>query len=231
MGIIRSEGLNELRRELLALATEDGRVRQELAVEGSLYEGYHPRMEAVHRRNAARLAMILDEHGWPVPSLVGPEGAEAAWLIAQHAIGEPAFQRRCLRCLREAAGAGDLPSWQPAMLEDRIRMFEGRPQLYGTQLETDHEGRLRPYRIEDPERVEERRRQSDSNHLTSVSLENSECQHRLTGSDLNASTRHGCTGSVGDGEVLRSGGSRRTRRSERRARVRANSFAEVSAVE
>ena len=39
MGIIRSKGLNELRRELLALATEDGRVRQELAVEASLYEG------------------------------------------------------------------------------------------------------------------------------------------------------------------------------------------------
>jgi hypothetical protein len=147
--------MNELRRELLALATEDGRVRQELAAEGSLYEGYHPRMEAVHQRNAASLATILDEHGWPVPSLIGPEGAEAAWLIAQHAIGEPAFQRRCLRLLQEAAGAGDLPAWRPAILEDRIRMFEGRPQLYGTQLEPDHEGRLR---IEDPERVEERRR-------------------------------------------------------------------------
>jgi hypothetical protein len=157
MGIIRSEGLNELRRELLALVTEDARVRQELAVEASLYEGYHPKMEAVHRRNAARLATILDEHGWPLPSLVGPEGAEAAWLIAQHAIGEPTFQRRCLRRLHAAAAAGDLPSWQPAMLEDRIRMFEGRPQLYGTQLEHDHEGRLRPYVIEDPERVEERR--------------------------------------------------------------------------
>jgi hypothetical protein len=78
--------MNELRRELVALATEDRRVRQELAAEGSLYEGYHPRMEAIHRRNAARLATILDEHRWPVPSLVGPEGAEAAWLIAQHAI-------------------------------------------------------------------------------------------------------------------------------------------------
>jgi hypothetical protein len=158
MGVIRSEGTNELRRELLALATEDGRVRQELAAEGSLYEGYHPRMEAVHRRNAARLATILDEHGWPIPSLVGPEGGEAAWLLAQHGIGEPTFQRRCLRLLQEAAGAGDLPAWQPATLEDRIRMFEGRPQLYGTQLEPDHEGRLRPYLIEDPERVEERRR-------------------------------------------------------------------------
>jgi hypothetical protein len=45
------------------------------------------------------------------------------------------------------------------MLEDRIRMFEGRPQLYGTQLVADDEGWLRPYPIEDPAGVEERRRQ------------------------------------------------------------------------
>jgi hypothetical protein len=199
--------MNELRRELLALATEDGRVRQELAAEGSLYEGYHPRMEAVHQRNAASLATILDEHGWPVPSLIGPEGAEAAWLIAQHAIGEPAFQRRCLRLLQEAAGAGDLPAWRPAILEDRIRMFEGRRQLYGTQLEPDHEGGFES-RIRNVSKNADAR--SDSSHLTCVSLANSECQYRLTGSDLNASTRRGCTGSGGDGEVLRSGGSRRT---------------------
>ena len=37
-----------------------------------------------------------------------------------------------------------VPAWQPAMLEDRIRVFEGRPQLYGTQLEPDEQGNMRP---------------------------------------------------------------------------------------
>lgn len=148
----------DLRRELLAMVAEDARVREELVADGSLYDGYHPKMEAVHRRNAARLTTLLNERGWPVPSLVGQDGAEAAWLIAQHAIGEPAFQRRCLGLLQEAVASGDVPAWQPAMLEDRVRMFEGRPQLYGTQLEPDHEGKPRPYLIEDPEHVEERRR-------------------------------------------------------------------------
>ncbi len=148
----------ELRSELLAMAADDNRVREELLAEGSLHEGYHPRMEAIHTRNAARLTALLNDHGWPIPSLVGQDGAEAAWLIAQHAIGAPAFQRRCLRLLQEASASGDVPAWQPAMLEDRIRMFEGRPQIYGTQLEPDREGRLRPYPIEDPEHVEERRR-------------------------------------------------------------------------
>jgi hypothetical protein len=155
---LASKEMDELRRELLARASEDGRVRDELAADGSLFECYHPRMEAVHRRNAARLAAVLDRHGWPGTSLVGPEAAEAAWLIAQHAIGEPDFERRCLRLLEEAANRGEVPAWQPAMLEDRIRMFEGRPQLYGTQLEPDDDGELKPYPTENPEHVEERRR-------------------------------------------------------------------------
>lgn len=147
----------DLRRALLALVAEDTRLRAELAADGSLYEGYHPKMQAVHQRNAARLTAVLDERGWPGASSVGRDGAEAAWLIAKHAIGEPAFQRRCLRILQEAAASGDVPAWQPAMLEDRVRMFEGRPQLYVTQLERDEDGTPRPYVIEDPEQVEERR--------------------------------------------------------------------------
>lgn len=147
-----------LRDELLRLDEHNQAVRGELAADGSLFEGYHPRMEAVHRDSAARLRSILDESGWPTEHLVGSDGAEAAWRIAQHAIGEPELQRRALRLLQEAAIRGEVPAWQPAMLEDRIRMFEGRLQLYGTQLEPDDEGWPRPYPIEDPDHVDERRR-------------------------------------------------------------------------
>jgi hypothetical protein len=147
----------ELAAELIALAAEDQRVRSELLAEGVLFGGYHPRMEAEHRRNAARLAQVIAEHGWPGEKLVGVEGAAAAGMIAQHAIGEPGFQRACLAALEQAAARGEVPAWQPAMLEDRIRVFEGRLQRYGTQLEIDDEGRLYPHPIEDPEGVEARR--------------------------------------------------------------------------
>ncbi|MEO6526340.1 MAG: DUF6624 domain-containing protein [Gemmatimonadaceae bacterium] len=143
--------------ELIALASEDQRVRSALIAEGVLFGGYHPRMEAVHRHNATRLAQIIEEHGWPSETLAGVEAAGAAGMIAQHAIGEPAFQRACLVALERAAARGDVPAWQPAMLEDRIRVFEGRLQRYGTQLEIDDEGRLYPHPIEDPDGVEARR--------------------------------------------------------------------------
>jgi hypothetical protein len=150
---------DDLRRELLAMADEDLRVREELAKAGSLYGGYHPRMREVHERNATRLHRILDEHGWPGRSVVGERAAEAAWLIVQHAIGDPALQRRSLALLRDAAAAGEAPRLQVAMLEDRIRAFEGRGQLYGTQFDWDARGEMSPLPIEDVEHVDERRHQ------------------------------------------------------------------------
>ena len=144
--------------ELIAMAELDRKVGDELATSGALYEGYHPRMADVHENNALRLQAIMAQVGWPTEGLVGKRAAEAAWLIAQHAISQPEFQRSCLKLLAEAAREHMVPLWQPAMLEDRIRVFEGRPQLYGTQLKPDAQGNMQPHAIEDPESVDERRR-------------------------------------------------------------------------
>lgn len=148
----------ELRRRLLEMSEEDQRVRSELAATGELFDGYAPRMEEVHRRNAAALEAVIQRHGWPGRSLVGADGAQAAWLVLQHAIGDPALQRRCLPLLREAAARGEAEPAQAAFLEDRISFFERRPQRYGTQFDWDENGRLSPWLIEDPERVDEYRR-------------------------------------------------------------------------
>jgi hypothetical protein len=147
-----------LREELLAMAAEDRRVRAELLADGSLSDGYHPRMADVHRRNAARLAEIIAGRGWPGRGLAGEDGARAAWVILQHAIGDPPLQRRGLEVLRAAVAAGEAPAWQAAYLEDRIRYFEGRPQKYGTQYDWDESGQLNPHPVEDPAGVDERRR-------------------------------------------------------------------------
>ena len=148
------------------MAENDQTVREELVADGSLSsQGYHPRMEAVHKNNASRLAYIVEQHGWPGESLVGEDGARAAWLIAQHAIGNPPFMRRCLLLLKKAANEQQVPQWQPAMMEDRIRMYEGKPQVYGTQFQPNEAGELVPYTIEDPSNVNDRRRAVGLNTL------------------------------------------------------------------
>lgn len=140
------------------MARQDRSVRAELAASGKLFNtGYEPRMARVHRRNARRLRRIIEAIGWPGADLVGSDGAEAAWLILQHAISEPDLLRRALPLLATAAREGKADAAQAAMLEDRIRFFEGRPQRYGTQLDWDADGSLSPGEIEDPQTLWERR--------------------------------------------------------------------------
>ncbi len=140
------------------MAKNDLSVRETLVADGSLGNAlYHPKMEAVHISNAARLAAIIKQYDWPGNSLVGEEGAWAAWLIAQHAIGNPPFMRHCLTLLKQAAANNEVTPWQVAFLEDRIRMYEGKPQTYGTQFQPNKHGELEPYPIENPEAVNARR--------------------------------------------------------------------------
>ena len=147
-----------LRQELLAMREEDLRVRSELDAAGELGGPYVPRMEAVHVRNAARLRELIDMHGWPAEDMAGEDGAKAAWFIAQHAVGEPEFQRQTLPRLRECAAQGRIHAWHAAYLEDRIAMNEGRPQRFGTQwMDSPEDGRIRPWRLADPGRVNELR--------------------------------------------------------------------------
>jgi hypothetical protein len=147
-----------LRDELLAMREEDLRVRQELLDAGQLGGHYVPRMEAVHVRNAARLREIIAARGWPDAQLVGDDGAEAAWLIVQHAIGEPELQHDALKLLRGCVERGTVAAWHAAYLEDRIALYEDRPQRYGSQwIDDPRDGRARPWTLAEPERVNELR--------------------------------------------------------------------------
>ena len=148
---------DELRKELLSMAAEDERVRTELAAGRQLFAGYHSRMQEVHERNAQRLDAVMKRDGWPGRARVGDDGAQAAWRIAQHAIGWPPFMRRALELIEKSAESGDVPRWQVAYLTDRIRFMEGREQIYGTQFDWDDKGELAPYPIEEPGTVDVRR--------------------------------------------------------------------------
>src|SRR5277367_3015302 len=149
---------DELRRELLEMRAEDSRDRQELVESGELGGSYVSRMEAVHLRNAGRLRELIAAHGWPDESIADKDGAEAAWIIVQHAVGEPEFQREMLRLLQACAAAKRVPLWHAAYLEDRIAFHEGRPQRYGTQwIDDPVDGRVRPCKLAEPDRVNELR--------------------------------------------------------------------------
>ncbi|CAA7611562.1 conserved hypothetical protein [Candidatus Terasakiella magnetica] len=147
----------QFRNRLLALRDADRALRAELAQSGEPLGEYHPRLRGLHEANARELELIIDDEGWPTDETSGADGAEAAWLLVMHAVSRPSFMRRCLGLLKSAASRGEVPARQAALLEDRIRALEGRPQRYGTQFHWSG-GTLTPLAVEDPVRVDELRR-------------------------------------------------------------------------
>jgi len=142
-----------LQSQLLSMRARDEQVRAELAADGSLFLGYRPQMEEVHRSNARELCQLIDRYGWPHEGLVGRDGAEAAWLIAQHSIGAPAFMRRCRSLIDEASSVLNVPRWQFAYIDDRVNVLEGKAQRFGTQIDLRPEGPV-PHLLEDPSLVD-----------------------------------------------------------------------------
>lgn len=145
------------RQKLLDLKKRDQETRTRLVETGVLFDGYHEEMAKVHEENAGQLAMIIEEVGWPGHSVVGEEGAKAAWLIAQHAIGIPEFQRYCLELIRQAVQQGEMPPQLEAYLTDRILFNERKPQMYGTIYDWDEHGEMSPWPIQDPDTIDTRR--------------------------------------------------------------------------
>jgi hypothetical protein len=138
---------NELRAELRRRVAADQEARRALDSEA---------MAAADAANLPWLRQLITDVGWPGKSLVGEDGAKDAWLLAQHADRDPAFQRRCLDLLTAAVEAGEAEVVDQAYLTDRVLLHEGQPQEYGTQA-IGRDGRFVARNLRDPGHVDERR--------------------------------------------------------------------------
>lgn len=140
----------KLKNNLLEMAEEDQEMREKAQTKGKINR-------EVDIKNAKKLKRIIEQYEWPGESLVGEKGANAAWLIAQHADHDLDFQKECFKLLREAVQKGEAAPSNLAYLQDRILVNEREKQLYGTQFRKKN-GKLKPYPISKPESLDERRK-------------------------------------------------------------------------
>lgn len=111
-------------------------------------------LELARARHFDELARIVEEHGWPGSSRVAHDGAAAAAYLAAHAgLG---VQRRVLPLLAQAVAAGEASGAALAPVVDAVRVADGLPQLYGTQVRPVGEA-FEPLPLADPDTVDERR--------------------------------------------------------------------------
>ena len=103
-----------------------------------------------------RITAIIDSAGWLGEAEIGHKANQALFLVIQHADARPAVQAAYLPIMREAVAEGNARADELAMLEDRVAVNHGRPQLYGSQIGwKDGKGFVKP--MEDEEHVNERR--------------------------------------------------------------------------
>lgn len=151
--------------QIIQLKNEDLALRQQLIEQGILSDGYNDEMAALHVRNAVQLNTIIEEIGYPTEEKVGPAGSQAAWLIIQHAIGQPSFMKKCALLLAAAVDSGHANSLHLAYLQDRIAVLQGEVQLYGTQFDWDEKGLMSPEPYDNLDQVNERRASIGLNSL------------------------------------------------------------------
>lgn len=145
----------QLRDSLLALADSDQAVRMIPGFADSIASAtFRGRLMARDSADAAALMEIVAHHGWPTRTMVGADGASAAFLIAQH---NASIQHEALR-LMLALPPGEVSPSDLALLQDRVLTGDGKPQRYGTQLAIAADGKPMTFDpIEDPAHVDERR--------------------------------------------------------------------------
>lgn len=147
-----------LREELREMERGDQAIRNGLIKNGADHpdKAIEARMALIDSDNTTRMKEIVKRYGWPGPELVGRDGTDAAFLLVQHS-PDLALQQAMLPLVRRSYEGGKLSAWNYALLQDRVLMLEGKPQVYGMALEpwTGKEPVLYP--IEDEANVDKRR--------------------------------------------------------------------------
>jgi hypothetical protein len=123
-------------------------------IESSLYE----EMNRIDSSNQAWVINKLKKYGWPEKSKIGDHGARAVFLVIQHAVlSDIEIYYPQLQALADRDEA--LPI-HAAMMLDRMLMYQGKKQVYGTQssglLRKDGTWVIWP--VENPETINERRK-------------------------------------------------------------------------
>ncbi|MCG8412101.1 MAG: hypothetical protein MI739_12545 [Bacteroidales bacterium] len=155
----------EIARKIIDLKNTDLEFRDKLIKNKQFGKGYNPKMEKIHIKNAEILNNIIDTIGYPTIDKVGKKANEAAWLVIQHSIGHPDFMKKCVKLLEVAVSENKANPQNLAYLTDRIAVFEGNHQYYGTQFDWDKNGELSPNPYDDITKVNKRRKSIGLNSL------------------------------------------------------------------
>jgi hypothetical protein len=138
-----------LRHKIDEIEEKHGRKSEEM-------KAHWKKIQEADSINLIAVKKILDARGWLGADVIGAQGNSTLFLVIQHADIET--QIMYLPMMREAVKNKKARGSSLAMLEDRVAMRQGNPQIYGSQISRDPEtGEHYVAELIDPENVNTRR--------------------------------------------------------------------------
>jgi len=111
--------------------------------------------DADDAKNAVFVAQVLKEHGFPDAQMVGRKGVMEFFILVQHS-HSPELMRNALGKARTLMLRGEMARHHYALMIDRLRMFQGKEQIYGSQFMEDG-GKVTPYPIQNRASLDRKR--------------------------------------------------------------------------
>jgi hypothetical protein len=152
---------DSLRQVLESIYDTDQGIREKLSsAQGDDLGKLIFQMQQIDSANQVQVKSILNKYGWLPQSKVGEKAADAIFYVIQHAGIE--LIRQYLPTLKKLARQKEAKLTHAAMMEDRLLMYEGKKQIYGTQatsrLRADGKGAIWP--IQNPSKVNQLRKKA-----------------------------------------------------------------------
>lgn len=145
-----------VKQELQRIYEQDQQIRHAIMAVGMASREAVPlfkQMRGLDSINQVYVRQLLATSGWPARSQVGEQAATTIFLVVQHSNRRLIAQQ--LPALRKLVKQGEARQTYAALMEDRLRMFSGKKQRYGTQTAdwVRQNGQLVVWPIQRPARV------------------------------------------------------------------------------
>ncbi len=117
------------------------------------------KIQLIDDKNRPRMKEIIEKYGYISPSVYGKDAAKSAWLLIQH-FPPTDFQTMelYLNFIKQNPEGFDTESL--ALFEDRINVYNNKPQVYGSQAYCPTNSKTWCFReIVDIKNVDKRRKQ------------------------------------------------------------------------
>jgi|688.fasta_scaffold435707_1 hypothetical protein len=115
------------------------------------------RMMNIDADNQKNIRLILNRYGWIEQSKIGTKAAEAFFYTIQHS--DSTLMIKWFPEFKRLADIGEADKVECAMMEDRLLMWKGKKQIYGTQATIFRDDKkLAIWPIDDSKNVNERRK-------------------------------------------------------------------------